>query len=157
MKTLKSKVVAAYVYAKKHHAEIANVNIETHLGSILNKFFNGLDITASRQVQSEEQRTNTASRVITHSRDAVKKKERPRLAAPPVESKSLSELKVMAKSLGLKTTGKDKEEVIAMIKWHQDGLADDKKAFAKKSRAKRKAQQMAAEASGGSPGSRRES
>ena len=151
---LKKKLVDAYNFCKKNAGEIANSSIELQIGSVLNKYFNGAEITNPVRERSAAEVKKQSSRVITHKgRDAVKKKEDTELPARHAGSKelkamTLSQLKVIAHRAGLDIKEKDADELIAIIEWHQKGEAESKMAMHKEAAKKRRLQREAAKAAG---------
>lgn len=118
---LRSKLLDAYNYASKNNGIIKNVSIEIQIGSIINKFFGG--VPEKKPVSSKRIAANMHSRVISHSAESMgggkKKLTSKVVVADRKKPKSIYELKVEARNLGLKVKGRDTAEQIQdMIDWH---------------------------------------
>lgn len=131
--TLRGLIVRAYIFSKENPGLIANANVEFQLGSILNKFFGGINQTRQLTSATNESIKASQSRVIVHNISEAKKKPlKKQVQDAQHADKTTSELKLAAQKLGLETKGKDREEIISMIEWQEAGnmsVATKKKAI----------------------------
>lgn len=125
--TTKAKLLEVYNDIKNNPHEFADTNIHTHVGSILNKFFGGInDLTVNDKKAKSKGKYQTFKPTAA---DFKKKSTNPSpvVANDPLTELSLAELKVKAKNLDIKYSNKTRDELIRDINWHGKEELDAKR------------------------------
>lgn len=117
---LKKMLIKCKTYVQRNQHFFNDANIEFHIGSIIQKFLGG-EVPESLLAEARQAQGKTsASRVLTHQVQTVKKNLGSKRDARPVIEESVSTLKQKAKAMGINTAGKEKEEIIEMIQFQLD-------------------------------------
>lgn len=122
---IKSHLESARVLAKDNANLIGNSQIHIHIGSIQNKWLGGMGTHEVMVAESQP----TTQRVFQPGKDDFKKKsdiQRSRLVAEDDElaAMSLSALKMKAREMGLAISGRNKIQLIDIIKFAKRGERD---------------------------------
>lgn len=121
---VKAKLVDIYNTIKDNPTEFTDSNIHIHVGSVLNKFFGGIN---NDPVGEKIKRSTGKYQQFKPSAEDFKKKS---VSLPPVapedqfKEMTLAELKVEAKRIGIKYSNKTRDELIRDIAWHSEGERD---------------------------------
>jgi hypothetical protein len=124
---LKKMLIKAHDYAKINEQILGNGMITQNLSTIIHKYFGGIAPTADMRAAQTRQAAQSHSRVLVHTVDAYKKKPSRSTKVAPRADRSTSQLKLLAKQYGLNTAGKDHEEIMAMVEWHEKGQQQNRK------------------------------
>jgi hypothetical protein len=121
---VKKLLFQAYSIIKENKMDFPDKNISIHVGSIMNKWFGGTNDEPVAARRGAKKRVAQPLKIFKPNENDFKKKSVEAVVVAPVDLDNLTlpELKQMAKSLGIKFTGRSRDELLKDITWHRKGL-----------------------------------